>query len=253
MSALIRALEKRGLLVEVTRPLSYQERERAGREAPDNATRVMVSGEWIHFSISEKRSVVHRPRPEPPKGLRGPDLELWISRNQPRTELVPNGMLELHIKNGNYLGVRTLWHDGKHKRLEGSLADFIGHLEPMAEAMKQYREKLERAARERQESERRRWEEERRRQEEEERTKQFEEEVRRWRLARDVREYVADVRGIIAAANSAITEGSQLEESLKWAEALAERIDPVARIRRALCLAGRAAAVEPGEDSNRDR
>ena len=45
MNALIRALEKRGLQVEVTRPLSYEaERDRGEKEPPSNATRVMVSG-----------------------------------------------------------------------------------------------------------------------------------------------------------------------------------------------------------------
>ena len=108
--------------MEVTRPLSYEERSRRDEsEAPDNATRVMVSGEWIQFGITEKRSVTHPPVPEQPKGLRGPELQSWIWQNRPRTELVPNGTLELSIKNGLYLGARRLWHDGKRKRVEDCL------------------------------------------------------------------------------------------------------------------------------------
>jgi hypothetical protein len=79
-----------------TRPLSYeQERDRPEGEPPSNATRVMVSGEWIQFGIAEKRSVKHLPAPEPPKRLRGAELESWIRWNPPRRELVPSGVLEL--------------------------------------------------------------------------------------------------------------------------------------------------------------
>ena len=60
----IRALETRGLQVEVTRSLTWQEREqrqRNGEEVIDNATRVLVHGEWICFGIIEKSRVVHTP------------------------------------------------------------------------------------------------------------------------------------------------------------------------------------------------
>jgi hypothetical protein len=189
MDALIKVLEKRGFQVEVTRPLSYEERcRRSESEAPGNATRVMVSGEWIQFGVTEKRSTIHPPAPETPRGLRGSELESWIERNQPRTELVPNGVLGLIIKSGAYLGVRTQWHDLKRKRVEDCLNDFIAHLPVMAAAIKQHRAEMERAQRERIEAERHRWEDEQRRREEAERARRFEEELARWRLARDVRE-----------------------------------------------------------------
>jgi hypothetical protein len=135
-------------------------------------------------------------------------------------------------------GVRSLWHDGQRQRLEGCLADFIAHLSVMAGAIKTQREEMQRAVQERHEADARRWEEERVRREEEERVRRFEEMLGRWRLARDVREYVAEVREVIAAANGAIPEGIQLEESLKWAEAFARRIDPVARIREDIAHVG---------------
>lgn len=73
MNALLRALEKRGLNVEVTRPLSYEERQQCQRrydeEIFDNATRVLIEGEWVKFGITEKGSVVQVPAPEPPKHL----------------------------------------------------------------------------------------------------------------------------------------------------------------------------------------
>jgi hypothetical protein len=190
----------------------------------------MVSGEWIQFGISEKRSTVRSSAPEAPRGLRGSELESWIERNQPRTELVPNGVFELIIKSGAYLGVRSIWRDGKRQRVEECLNDFIAHLPVMADAIKQHRAEMERARRESLEAERRRWEDEQQRREEAERARKFEEEVARWRLARDVREYVAEIRALIADCG-AITDESTLDESLRWAEAFAKRIDPLSRIR----------------------
>jgi hypothetical protein len=249
MNALVLALEKRGFRVEVTRPLSYEERQRSEREAPDNSTRVMVSGEWIEFGLTEKRSVTHPPAPEPPRRLRGRDLESWISANRPRDELVANGRLELNIKNGRYLGVRTTWHDGTHKVVENCLTDFVARLQPMADAMKQHRERLERAVQERREEERRRWEAEQRRREQGDRAKQLEEILHRWRLARDARDYVAEVRGVLSSAMGAMEEG-EMEAELRWAEAFAASIDPVAQIRDAIELRLAGAVVgRKGRDS----
>jgi hypothetical protein len=46
MDALVRALEERGLELEVTRPISYGETRQYGDEAtPSNVTRVLVAGE----------------------------------------------------------------------------------------------------------------------------------------------------------------------------------------------------------------
>ena len=233
INALIRALEEKGLQVEVTRPLNDDERRRGENEAPSNDTRVKVSGEWIQFGITEKRSVIHPPAPDPPKRLRGAELESWIRWNPPRRELAPNGVLELSITNGAS-GMRAHWHDGQRQRLEGCLADFIAHLQPMADEIKKHREEMLQRHREYEELQRRRLEEAQRRREEEERVRRFEEMLGRWRLARDAREYVAEVREIIVAANGTVGRDTQLEESLRWAQAFAERVDPVTRIREGL-------------------
>jgi hypothetical protein len=236
MNAILRALDKRGFQVEVTRSLTWQEREqgqRNGEELFDNATRVHVDGEWVCFGITEKYRVVHTPPPDPPKFLRGAEREDWISRNsKPIRGLEPNGVLELSIKHWTWPKVRSTWQDGKHKRVEGSLSDFIAHLYLTAASIKQRRADQERERIERAEAERRRWEEEKRRREEEEREKAFEEKLECWRLARDAREYVREARALVAAANRIIEEGSSLDKSLKWAETYAERVDPLAGLGR---------------------
>ena len=79
-----------GFEVEVTRPLIYEERNRREEsEAPTNATRVKVSGEWIQLGTTEKRSAVRVPAPEAPRGLKGSGLDSWNRRNRARTDLVP--------------------------------------------------------------------------------------------------------------------------------------------------------------------
>jgi len=112
MNALVRALETRGLKVEITRPLSNEERQDAQRqfrdEVYDQATRVLIEGEWIKFGIWEKGSVVQVPAPEPAKHLRGKELESWIYWHPARREVQPKGTLELVIKSGEYLGERRL-------------------------------------------------------------------------------------------------------------------------------------------------
>jgi len=190
MNALIRELERRDLQVEVTRRLSHDERqaqERSGEEVFDGATRVRVDGEWIRFGIDEKSSIVHTPAPEPPKHLRGRELESWISDHRARRDVVPNGTLELIIRSGDYLGARRLWHDGKRRRIEDCLSDFIAHLHVMAGVLKRHREEMERARRERQEEEHRRFERQQRQWEEERQAKAIEEKLGRWRLAQDAR------------------------------------------------------------------
>jgi hypothetical protein len=224
MNALILALENRALRVEVT---PAQGRREEG-DPPSNATRVRIHDEWIQFGLTEKRLVVRDTAPDPPKWLRGPQLESWLSTNSPQRKLLPNGRLALTITNAQYMGVRSVWQDGKRKKVEGCLDDFVVHLGLAAEAKKRHREDLARIQRERQAEEVRQLERERQRREEAERVREFEGELRRWRLARDAREYVAEIRGLL---ESATERPSGSSPSLEWIEGFARRIDPLTDLR----------------------
>ena len=81
--------------------------------------------------------------------------------------------------------------------------------------------------------------------EEAEREKRFEEKLDSWRLARDAREYVREARALVAAANRTIEEGSPLDDSLKWAEGYAERVDPLAGVRGEATKDEQSTAPEP--------
>jgi hypothetical protein len=48
-----------------------------------------------------------------------------------------------------------------------------------------------------------------------------------WRLARDIRAYVTDIRDLVHGEGLQIIDGAQADEELKWALAYAERIDPL--------------------------
>jgi hypothetical protein len=117
MNALLRALEKRGLQVEVTRVLAYGVPGQTDG-SPSNATRVQVTDEWIQYGLTEKRTIVRELAPTPPRWLKGRELESWLWTNRSERKLVPNGIFELSVVNAQYLGVRTVWQDGKRKRVE---------------------------------------------------------------------------------------------------------------------------------------
>jgi hypothetical protein len=234
MNTLLRELEKRGLEVEIIRSLTYEERqvlESTGEEVVSNATRVKVDGEWIRFGVSELRSVVHIPAPEPPTYLRGRERDEWIESHPEGRDTGWNGRLELIIRSGEYLGARRTWHDGKKKRIEDCLNDFLAHLHVMAEALKRHREDIQKARLEREEEEHRRREAQQRAWEEEEANKRVEAKLGRWRLARDAASYATEVRRLLSETDRVVEPGSPLEKSLAQLDAYVKRMDPLADLR----------------------
>jgi hypothetical protein len=230
MNALIRALEGRGLQVEVTRVLANVGQGTTDGP-PSNATRVKVADEWIQCGLTENRTLVRKPAPEPPDGLKGPKLESWLWSNRPERKLVPNGIFELSIIDAQYLGVRSVWRDGKRRRVEDCLDEFVAQLNVVSESMKRHREELERAQRNRREEELRRFEREQERRQEAERVRDFEEELRCWRLARDAREYLSEIGALLSHTDAEHSNGPALASSLAWIEGFAKRIDPLTPLR----------------------
>jgi hypothetical protein len=245
MNALLGALEERNYRVEVTRALSSEERQRQDRhqiDPPDNVTRVLVGEEWIEFGIFGKSRIV-RETAEQPKGLKGNALESWLLSSHTTTRYMQEGDLELRILNPEYTGIRSVWGDGKHQRVEKCLGAFVAYLEVAAEAKKQRRLDLERQHREWEEKERRREEARRRALEEEEREKRLEVQLRDWRMARDTRMYAAELRRILEAHPA--EAGSKWLEFLRWMEVYAERKDPVVKLRAALEQQAAESVAEP--------
>lgn len=219
MSTLIVALEHRGLTVEVTPVV------RDGDTGMSNATRVLVDGEWIRFGLSEECNSEQVPLPKNDKLLR----YRLSDRELTRTVYTPNGRLVLTIKTAP-VGTRVSWTDGKRQRVETSLNAFVAQLYVIAAAIQHERAETERNRREWAEAQLRREEEQRRSAEDERRAKALAADLAEWRLAREIREYVKAMHHVVLDANRKPIAGGALETSLKWADAYADRIDPVARL-----------------------
>lgn len=239
MDALIKALVARELPVEVTeRKVQgsgyYQYAERT---EDSNVTRVRVDGEWVTFGMEERSKVVFPDPPEPPKHLKGEKLESWIYWNQPRRTLVPNGVLVLKLKNVGYLRVRAEWKDGARRKLEDQLNDIVAHIYLAGEALEEKRRQDEQAALAQAERYKREHEEYLRRQEQESKAKVLSGWMEGWRLARDIRDFVAE----------ALSLGADPEGMLAWALEYADSVDPLQRLRE-----NQAEEHEQDEDDDED-
>jgi hypothetical protein len=73
---------------------------------------------------------------------------------------------------------------------------------------------------------------ERRREEEAKRETALRDSMSRWRLARDIREHVDDIKRLVHDAGLEITKDSKTDEELTWALAYADRVDPLTSWRR---------------------
>ena len=77
------------------------------------------------------------------------------------------------------------------------------------------------------------------------RQKQIVETITNWRLARDVRAYVAGVQALVHDAGLEVTKGGNAESELNWAVAYADRIDPLSSWREDIGRVKAQAAGEP--------
>jgi hypothetical protein len=69
-----------------------------------------------------------------------------------------------------------------------------------------------------------------------------------WRMARDVRAYVAEINGLVEGAELKITEGGNADQDLKWALAYADQIDPLTCWRKDIAKVKAEAAGKPCPD-----
>ncbi len=225
MNTLILALEERGFPVEVTDVIRQPEPD---HEARSHVTRTLVCGEWLRFAITEERRQ-YQPAStaKPPRGLKGAEREFWSYWNRPRITLIPTGKLVLLMKEPNVgVGVQVSWCDGR-RPVESRLNDFVKNLFVVAEAKKQTRE-ADCSWREAFDVESLRNREERERAAEDaQRLVSLRDILQRWREARDVREFLREIRG---GSSIEPTGGSEL---LDWAERYADAIDPATAARGA--------------------
>jgi len=209
MNTLLKALGKRGYPVTLESEHPW-------------ATTASVQDETIGFWIEERiKQVAHQATPIE-------ELEAKQFSWHPRKyDQVPSGDLRLRIANAQWFGVTDSWADGKKGRLEQDLGEFVRGLEEVAEAKKMQRAQEEEARVRREEERRQEWERERLRHRDERRGAELKEQASRWREARELRQYVAALKKATSVAMRTDLEISSLQEWVAWAEAHAERVDPL--------------------------
>ncbi len=236
MDALVKALAARGLQVRVagSPPTRGHELQAARDQEPSSATRVLVDGAWVTLRLVEKLRMERLVAPDQP----------WDWRDGPRVRYSPKGVFELTAQCGNQ---EARWLDRATRPLEGCLNDVVARLHVLVHRQREARVANERAELRRQEEARHRREEQERAEAEQERARRLREEVERWELARSIRGYVAEAQAIVAAGHCTLIEDGKLAQSLRWAVAYADQIDPFASLRAEVAgrVAERAASGPP--------
>lgn len=217
MDALVKALEARQFSVSVS-------------PGKGGDTSAQVLGEAVPFWIEEIVDAVERPWT--PKELKEKEKYSWM-HTKPEYNHVPSGRLALKIGSAPYTGIRRTVADAEKHRLESSLNKFLQVLVLGAERQQSERIKRERQEREWAEAKRQREEEERRRWEEQKRVERLNQQLDDWSRSRRIREYIAEMREVTLNPMKWNFAGIPLPEWMEWALAYADRIDPVAPIRKA--------------------
>jgi len=233
LDALIKALESRGYSVQSRAPRPVWRRFRGMSEAswtsriPGLMTCVQIGDQDVLLMLREHQRKVMIP-PLPPKARRFS----WDSR--PTQELVGSGRLVLTIQ--NHVGGWSRgggWVDSDRVKLEGQLNDVIVGIVAAAEEYRvivaQWREE-ERAA---EEAALLRLKAEQQKAAEAALAKELERQATDWDLAKTIREYIVAVRLQQNVDNtlSIAPRGMDTASWLAWAEAYADRVDPLVRVK----------------------
>jgi hypothetical protein len=226
MNALLKALGARGVEVDVTEPEPCRiwTPTVSIEQVTMPVTRARIDDEWIPFIIDEGTDTIDWLRADPPQYQRA------------RYEHRPNGQLRLRIQvelDGSRIELpRSRWCDGAKRHVEDWLDAFIQGLFVAAVSLKAARVEAETRRREQEDRERQLRLERERRELEAQRQKQLDEDLPRWRRARDIREFVAEMRRIVRDGGCNITPGGELDEWLRWCDVRAEQLDPLTSLRK---------------------
>lgn len=225
---LLKALEKRGLRVEVTDPIP----ERGGRYGSESAAKPSKTGvhileSFIEFGIEEGFDII-KEEPKPSPWQTSHDSDNWTYTPRPNYKHDPNGRLALKIKSCFPGLTRKTWSDGKRQRIETCLNSFVLALIRGAE-----RSRLERIAAE---WRKHAWEAEQRRRREEAKKLELELDKRADLVSRlDDCDKAARILRFIESVESSVQERgedlspqSELGAWLSWARGYATALETTA-------------------------
>jgi hypothetical protein len=210
----------------------------------DNSLHLMIDGEAISLSISEKtKNVPHRLTEKEAKDLQKWEADCerdrratkltfsWLPKPQiPATDAVPNGQLLVEIDRGSHWdGLHRKFSDGENRRIEKKIPAIMTAAAMCAVSAKARRVE----AADRAEKVRLAEIEHRRLKLEEKRTEAFNAKMQFWAKARDMRRFADDMETVLQAAEN--SDNSQTVEWIQWVRSAADGIDPLrARLPRLL-------------------
>lgn len=224
----MKALEKRGLRIEVTDPIA----ERDGRYGGDSSAKPSITGvhileSFIEFSIEEGFDI-SKEEPKPSQWQTSHDSDSWTYTPRPNYKHDPNGKLALKIRSYFPGQTRKTWSDGKRQRVENCLNAFVLELIRGAE-----RKRLERIESERRELE---WKAEQLRRQAEAKRRELElaklfdldSRITDWNHAASILEFAKSVEASAISRGEDTSPGSDLGLWLAWARDHAQRLKRLA-------------------------
>lgn len=217
MDALIKALRERKIDVWIA-------------DERGHPTIVRVSDEDLRISLVERFR--RRERRLTPQQRRQQERGVWYGQ---RYDFSPSGTLSLRVhREGDYRSIRRRINDGKKKKLEHRLNEFIAILLASVDEVKEERREEETRRKEAEEYRRREEEERRRRWAEQEKRDELEREAAAWNKSEGIRAYVEALRAALPPAAVDNAPGGAVVDWLDWAEGYARAIDPRPRRLRVL-------------------
>jgi hypothetical protein len=214
LDSLVRALEKLDYAVEAL--VDDKGRPR---------TAGTVKDEEVEFHLIEKTRREERHLSEREKRLK--ERDPWRYRDT-QYQYLSTGMLSLQILTSAEHGMTRTWSDLKKCRLEKRLGLFVAALETTSLAIKRNRREEERERRWADEARIRR-ENRRLVEAEEERLKYLGKQVDEWQQSQGIREYIEAVKLVAVSRAGQMVDEIELEGWIEWAEAQADRLDPLAK------------------------
>jgi hypothetical protein len=196
MDAVLKALEALSVQADATEPkpapAAYVPSYDRNPYSPSK-TGVHIGEAFFEFTLEEELDTVWPEEPKPGRDASWEQRWDWEKRHgNPGYDRVPSGRLALKLAGGSWLGApRASWRDGKRKRLEEQLNEFVAAVLDLGERHRLWRLEREAAERRYAEAQRRAEEEQKRRRLEAVQVKDLDERLRAWSGARDIEALVA--------------------------------------------------------------
>jgi hypothetical protein len=183
---------------------------------------------------------VRVPPPKPATAKKGRPMALPSPADWTTKHWMASGRLGLHAYAPQQgIAWSRYWYEAKPGDLTsmyGAIADELDRAPTAITKLIEKKKRDDEEWRRKRDAEHREWqrkEAERQRLEREAaREKEIGQTLGHWRMARDIRAYVAEVRALVRAADLEITKGGNAEDELAWALAYADRIDPLTSWRK---------------------